>query len=74
MTEMQKTMAVFTGSVNPGLANGIASELGCELGNVKREKFANGEIYCRYGENLRGAAEVAQDSNRLSHRERLRYG
>ena len=55
MTEMQKTMAVFTGSVNPGLANGIASELGCELGNVKLEKFANGEIYARYVDSVRGA-------------------
>ena len=55
MTEMQKTMAVFTGSVNPGLANGIAEELGCELGNVKLEKFANGEIYARYVDSVRGA-------------------
>ena len=55
MTEMQKTMAVFTGSVNPGLANGIAAELGCELGNVKLEKFANGEIYARYVDSVRGA-------------------
>ncbi|MBQ2682163.1 MAG: ribose-phosphate pyrophosphokinase [Eggerthellaceae bacterium] len=55
MTDMQKTMAVFTGSVNPGLANGIASELGCELGNVKLEKFANGEIYARYVDSVRGA-------------------
>lgn len=28
MTEMQKSMAVFTGSVNPELADGIASYLG----------------------------------------------
>ena len=55
MTDMQKTMAVFTGSVNPGLANGIAAELGCELGNVKLEKFANGEIYARYVDSVRGA-------------------
>ena len=55
MTEMQKTMAVFSGSVNPGLANGVARELGVELGNVKLEKFANGEIYARYVESVRGA-------------------
>ena len=55
MTDMKKTMAVFTGSVNPGLANGIVSELGCELGNVKLEKFANGEIYARYVDSVRGA-------------------
>lgn len=55
MTEMQKTLAVFAGSVNPGLADGIAEKLGCELGNVKLEKFANGEIYARYVDSVRGA-------------------
>ena len=55
MTDMQKTMAVFSGSVNPSLAVGIAEELGVELGDVQREKFANGEIYARYRESVRGA-------------------
>ena len=55
MTQMQKTMVVFSGSVNPSLADGIAKELGFSLGNVKLEKFANGEIYARYGESVRGA-------------------
>ena len=55
MTEMHKTMAVFSGSVNPPLADGIAEHLGIELGNVKLEKFANGEIYVRYQESVRGA-------------------
>jgi len=55
MTQMQKTMAVFSGSVNPPLADGIAKELGLDLGNVKLEKFANGEIYARYLESVRGA-------------------
>ena len=55
MTGMQKTMAIFAGSVNPGLAQGIVAELGMELGNVKLEKFANGEIYARYVESVRGA-------------------
>ena len=44
MTEMTKSMAVFTGSVNPSLADQVATELGTTLGNVKLEKFANGEI------------------------------
>ena len=55
MTEMHKTMAVYSGSVNPPLADGIAEHLGIELGNVKLEKFANGEIYVRYQESVRGA-------------------
>lgn len=55
MTEMQKTLAVFSGSVNPALAEAIARELGVSLGNVKLEKFSNGEIYARYLESVRGA-------------------
>ena len=55
MTEMQKTMAVFSGSSNLGLAKGVATELGIELGDVKLEKFANGEIYARYTQSVRGA-------------------
>ncbi len=55
MTEMTKSMAIFSGSVNPALADQVASELGCSLGNVKLEKFANGEIYARYLESVRGA-------------------
>lgn len=55
MTEMQKSMAVFSGSVNPELADQIAKELDVSLGNVKLEKFSNGEIYARYLESVRGA-------------------
>ena len=55
MTELQKSMAVFSGSVNPELADQIADELGITLGHVKLEQFANGEIYARYLESVRGA-------------------
>ncbi len=55
MTEIQKSMALFSGSVNPELADEIAKELDVSLGNVKLEKFANGEIYARYQESVRGA-------------------
>jgi ribose-phosphate pyrophosphokinase len=48
-------MAVFAGSVNPGLAQGIADNLGIKLGDVRLEKFANGEIYARYEQSVRGA-------------------
>jgi ribose-phosphate pyrophosphokinase len=54
MTEMKKTMALFSGSVYPQLSEEIAKNLGVELGNVKLEKFANGEIYARYLESVRG--------------------
>ncbi len=55
MTEMQKSMALFSGSVSPELADRIADQLGVDLGSVKLEKFANGEIYARYLESVRGA-------------------
>ena len=54
-TDMKKSLAVFSGSSNPGLAAGVAKELGIELGDVKLEKFANGEIYARYVQSVRGA-------------------
>jgi ribose-phosphate pyrophosphokinase len=55
MSQMSKRMMVFTGSANPELAEGIAQHLGIELGNVKIDRFANGEIYVRYLESVRGA-------------------
>jgi len=54
-TEMKKSIMLCPGSVNPALADGIAKELGVPLGNVKREKFANGEIYARYVDTVRGS-------------------
>ena len=50
----ERQIALFAGSVNPGLADDISKELGVPLGNVKLEKFANGEIYARYQESVRG--------------------
>ncbi len=55
MTEMQKSMALFSGSTHPELAAKIAKVLGVNLGNVRLEKFSNGEIYARYLESVRGA-------------------
>ena len=48
-------MMVFAGTSNPELAEGVVRHLGIELGNVKIRKFANGEIYVRYLESVRGA-------------------
>lgn len=52
--ETQGQQILFTGSVNPMLAEQIADELGLTLGNVELSKFANGEIYARFAENVRG--------------------
>ena len=55
MTEMKKSLAIFSGSTCSKLADQIADNLGVQPGNVKLEKFANGEIYARYQESVRGA-------------------
>jgi ribose-phosphate pyrophosphokinase len=55
MPEESKRMLVFAGTSNPELAEGVARHLGVELGNVKLSQFANGEIYVRYLESVRGA-------------------
>jgi len=46
---------LFAGRSNPRLAASIARRLGVELGAIELETFANGQIYCRYGESVRGA-------------------
>ncbi|MCL4079502.1 ribose-phosphate pyrophosphokinase [Coriobacteriia bacterium Es71-Z0120] len=55
MGESGKRMMVFSGTHNRELAEGIVKHLGIELGNIKISKFANGEIYVRYLESVRGA-------------------
>ncbi len=55
MVDCDKRMMVFSGTSNPELAEGVAKHLGIELGNVKIDKFANGEIYVRFLESVRGA-------------------
>lgn len=50
-----KRMMVFAGTHNRELSEDIARHLGVELGNIKISRFANGEIYVRYLESVRGA-------------------
>ncbi len=55
MTDRARRMMVFSGTANPELAEEVARQLGIELGNVKIRQFANGEIYVRFLESVRGA-------------------
>jgi len=50
-----KRLMVFSGSANEELAAEVAKLLDVELAGVERSTFANGEIYIRYTESVRGA-------------------
>lgn len=50
-----KKLQLFSGSGNRELAEEIALGLGVPLGDVTLSRFANGEQYCRFGENVRGS-------------------
>jgi ribose-phosphate pyrophosphokinase len=51
----KKRMQIFSGRGYPELASEIADHLGMRLGDVDLHEFANGEIYVRYRENVRGS-------------------
>ncbi len=49
-----KALHIFSGSVYPELAEEIAHDLDVELGDIRLEKFSNGESYARFMESIRG--------------------
>lgn len=51
----EKRLVLISGRTHPELAQQIAHELGTELLETETRTFANGEIYARYGESVRGA-------------------
>ena len=51
----RKRLMLFTGSANPKLAEEVATLLDVELGRVERARFADGEIYIRFLDSVRGA-------------------
>ncbi len=53
--EYAKRLMLFSGRANRELAAKIADKLGVSLGGVTLKTFANGEVYCRYEESVRGA-------------------
>ena len=53
--DMNKILRVYSGSSNRPLAEKIANLLGVELSGLTLKQFANGEIYARYDETVRGA-------------------
>src|SRR5437588_6828892 len=53
--ESSKRLMLVSGRANPGLAARIADKLGVEVAGMTLNTFANGEVYCRYEESVRGA-------------------
>jgi len=50
-----RSLMVFSGRANPELRAKIAEKLGVKLGKVAIKTFADGEIYVKYRESIRGA-------------------
>lgn len=49
-----KQIKIFSGRANPLLSTEIAKELGMELGKLKIQPFADGELYIQVQESVRG--------------------
>ncbi|AWB83720.1 ribose-phosphate diphosphokinase [Corynebacterium liangguodongii] len=54
-TENHKDLKVFSGRAHSKLAEAVAAELGIELVPTTARDFANGEIFIRFEESVRGA-------------------
>ncbi|MBK0418484.1 ribose-phosphate diphosphokinase [Leucobacter sp. CSA1] len=53
-TAGQKKLVLISGRAHPELAERVAAELGAELVPTDARTFANGEIYARFDESVRG--------------------
>jgi ribose-phosphate pyrophosphokinase len=51
----KKRMQIFSGRGYPELAREVADHLGMRLGDVDIHEFANGELYVRFRQNVRGS-------------------
>ncbi|MCF8548203.1 MAG: ribose-phosphate diphosphokinase [Pontimonas sp.] len=51
----QKNLVLVSGRAHPSLAEEVAKEIGTELVPTEARTFANGEIYARYGDSVRGS-------------------
>jgi len=54
-TSSEKRLIVASGRAHPDLADEVAGELGVDLVPTSAYDFANGEIYVRFGESVRGS-------------------
>jgi ribose-phosphate pyrophosphokinase len=54
-TDGEKRLVLISGRAHPELAEDVSHQLGVELVPTTAYDFANGEIYVRFGESVRGA-------------------
>jgi ribose-phosphate pyrophosphokinase len=59
----KKNLVLVTGRAHPALAYAVAKELGTELVPAETRTFANGEIYARYGDSVRGCDAFVMQSH-----------
>ena len=52
---LDRPLMLFSGRGNPELSRRIADKLGIKLGRVTTKTFADGEIYVKYDDSVRGA-------------------
>ena len=62
-TAGEKRLVLVTGRANTELAEQVAENLGTELLPTDLYNFANGEIYVRFGESVRGADAFVMQSH-----------
>lgn len=55
VTSTAKHLVLASGRAHPQLAEKVGESLGCEVVATSAYDFANGEIYFRFGESVRGA-------------------
>ena len=53
-TKPRKTLMVFSGRANPELAAEVAEQLGIEISATDAYEFANGELFVRFQQSVRG--------------------
>ncbi|WP_298441561.1 ribose-phosphate diphosphokinase [Gordonia sp. (in: high G+C Gram-positive bacteria)] len=54
-TDAQKNLMLFSGRAHPELAEAVAQELGVQIVPQTARDFANGEIFVRFEESVRGS-------------------
>ena len=61
-TDVQKNLMLFSGRAHPELAEAVAQQLGVELTPQTARDFANGEIFVRFEESVRGSDAFVMQS------------